>query len=96
MDGVLIFIFLVYFVFGAIGAIVMSNKGRSGCGGCALGFLGPLGLTLALILSKDHRELERRSLKKGKMRKCPTCGELVRLRSVQCPYCGSHLPSIYR
>ena len=91
---VLLFIWLA---FGVAGGLIMSNKGRSGCGGFALGFvLGPIGLIIALVMGADHRELERRSLQQGDMRKCPTCAELVRVGASKCRYCGSDLPPLAR
>jgi len=77
------------------GGIILSNKGRSGCGGFALGFLlGPIGLLIALVMSTDHREMEKRSLQAGELRKCPTCAELVRIEASKCRFCGSDLPPV--
>jgi len=60
-----------------------------------LGFLlGPIGLLIALVMSTDHREMEKRSLQAGELRKCPTCAELVRIEASKCRFCGSDLPPV--
>ena len=92
---VLLGLLIIWFGMGIAGGMIMSNKGRSGCGGFALGFLlGPIGLVIALVMGADHREMEKRSLRQGEMRKCPTCAELVRIEATKCRYCGSELPSV--
>ena len=86
---------IIWVVFGVITMIVMQNKGRSGCGGFALGFLlGPFGLIAALVLSADHRGLEKKALEGGDMRKCPQCAELIRREAKKCRFCGSEVPPL--
>lgn len=86
---------LIWILFGIAAAMIMSNKGRSGCGGFALGFLlGPFGLIIALVLQKDHKELESKALTSGDMRKCPQCAELIRREARKCRFCGSDVPAL--
>jgi hypothetical protein len=86
---------IIWVLFGVAAAMIMSNKGRSGCGGFALGFLlGPFGLIIALVLQKDHKELESQALTSGDMRKCPQCAELIRREARKCRFCGSEVPTL--
>jgi len=92
---VLFIITVVWVLFGVAGGMILSNKGRSGCGGFALGFLlGPIGLLIALVMSADHRELEKKSLSGGDVRKCPHCAELIKREARKCRFCGSDVPAI--
>lgn len=87
----------IWLLCGIAGGIILSNKGRSGCGGFALGFLlGPIGLIIALVMQTDHKELEKRSLRGGDTRKCPSCAEIIRAEARKCRFCGSDLPALPR
>ncbi len=83
---------VIWLVCGIIAAVIAMNKGRSGCGWFLVGvLLGPLGIILALVVSEDKTEVEKRNMQSGEMKKCPFCAELVLKEAVVCKHCGRSL-----
>ena len=89
---VILAMILGWIICGIIGGVIAHNKGRSAEAWGVVSFLlGPLGIVLALVTSRDEIVLEAHALESGTSRKCPQCAEIVKAEATKCRYCGSTL-----
>ena len=79
------------FIWGLIGMAIGNRKGRGGWGFLAGMLLGPIGILLTLASSRNEKALRKEAIRRGKMKECPACAELVQGNANICRFCNTRL-----
>lgn len=92
-------ILTIWFLRGLAAPFVAASKGRSFVGWLILGLIfRPLALLGVAIAGLDQVQAtirhERAGLQSGKMRKCPSCAEVVMTEASKCRFCSEVLPPL--
>jgi len=88
-------VFLLLPFLALIPALIASSKGRS----FFIWWLYGLALLIfafphSLLVSKNVKALEKKSIEDGSMRQCPSCAEVVKVEAVVCRFCQRSLPAV--
>jgi hypothetical protein len=94
-------VLIFWLICGAIAGLIYSSKGRSAATGCVGGFLlGPIGIILAILSSRDSagivkqsRRDEEKAIARGELKRCPHCAEAIRYDAKVCKHCGRDIVS---
>lgn len=86
---------ILWIVCGFIAGAIAQSKGQSIGGALVLGFLlGPIGILIVALSSRNTEALEQSQLAKGEVKKCPHCGEMIRPEATICRYCQQPVEAV--
>lgn len=90
-DNMFLVTLVISIICGMVTNAIATNKGRSGAWFFVGLLFGPIGILVALIISKDSDELGRQGVETGDNRKCPFCAEIIKAEAKICRFCQKEL-----